>query len=511
MDSGPSSTDDPDRTAAEARLGTVLRGKYTIDSVLGAGGMAVVYAVTHRNRKRFAVKMLHAELSRQPSMRERFLREGYVANTVGHPGAVAVLDDDVDENGAAYLVMELLEGKSVDRLWEDSGRRMPSHRVVSIVHQLLDVLSAAHGKGIVHRDIKPANLFLTSDGQLKVLDFGIARLREADVRQTTNTGALFGTPAFMSPEQAAGRFKEVDEQTDVWAVGATMFTMLTGRIVHDAENAHALLVAAATRDPPGLATLAPETPPELCAVVDRALARNKADRWRTAAEMREALDAAHRNAFGTEITRRRPTSLAPPDAALLRTVEADKPDGKHVSPPGAEAPSPDSRTGISPLAATAATAPTEMSASLQVPHPSMPDATSPGWTSSPASRLALRVGVPAFGAITLLGAYFLFRTPAVPQTSAAADVPASASPPPSTTPLTPPAETTGAVAPADSPPAPSPVSTTPQTAPAPRPSARPTPTATARASATPKAAASTGDCFYFDAKLNRIVAKPGCR
>src|SRR5580700_7243547 len=158
---------DPDSVSqAQRRVGTVLRGKYHLDRVLGVGGMAVVYAATHRNTKRFAVKMLHPELSIHEDVRTRFLREGYVANSVQHPGAVAVLDDDVAEDGAAFLVMELLDGAPVDAVWEKHGKRVPVAVVVAIGDALLDVLAAAHAKGVVHRDIKPANLFLTSDGRL---------------------------------------------------------------------------------------------------------------------------------------------------------------------------------------------------------------------------------------------------------------------------------------------------------------------------------------------------------
>src|SRR5450631_3091958 len=134
--------------------------------------MAVVYRATHRNRAEFAIKMLHGELSMREDIRARFLREGYAANSVKHPGAVRVVDDDVAEDGAAFLVMDLLEGATVEELWERADRHLPVPVAAAIVHQLLDVLTAAHEAGIVHRDIKPANLFVTTDGTVKVLDFG---------------------------------------------------------------------------------------------------------------------------------------------------------------------------------------------------------------------------------------------------------------------------------------------------------------------------------------------------
>jgi serine/threonine-protein kinase len=160
--------DDDVKRAADARLGRVLRGKYRLDRVLGIGGMATVYAATHRNKKRFAIKLLHPELSTRENIRTRFLREGYVANSVDHPGAVAVLDDDVAEDGSAFLVMELLEGSALDELADKhEGRKLPLALALSIGDALLDVLAAAHGKGIVHRDLKPANVFLTNDGRIE--------------------------------------------------------------------------------------------------------------------------------------------------------------------------------------------------------------------------------------------------------------------------------------------------------------------------------------------------------
>src|SRR4051812_38757370 len=152
---------------ASQRVGTVLHGKYHLDGVLGVGGMATVYAATHRNRKRFAVKMLHVEFSVRSDARTRFVREGYVANSVAHPGVVAILDDDVDETGSAFIVMELLDGVTVDALSTATGTAVPVREALGIAYQLLDVLQAAHQNSVVHRDIKPANLFVLRDGQLK--------------------------------------------------------------------------------------------------------------------------------------------------------------------------------------------------------------------------------------------------------------------------------------------------------------------------------------------------------
>ena len=287
-------------------MGTTLKGKYRLDRVIGIGGMAVVYAATHRNQAEFAVKLLHPELSVREDLRTRFVREGYIANSVKHPGAVRVVDDDIADDGAAFLVMELLEGEDIDGLWKRCGRKMSARSTLAVVAQLLDVLAAAHSKGIVHRDIKPANLFVMRDGTVKVLDFGIARVRDAAVTSdsgTTKTGALMGTPSFMSPEQAQGKTSEIDAQTDVWAVGATLFTLLTGRFVHDGDNPQQVMVRAATQPPASLASLLPEAPAQLVALVDRALAFDKARRWPTAEAMNVALAETHLAMLGSKVSR----------------------------------------------------------------------------------------------------------------------------------------------------------------------------------------------------------------
>jgi serine/threonine protein kinase len=327
---------------ANARLGVLLKGKYTLDRVLGSGGMATVYAATHRNGKEFAIKVLHADLSMRTDTRTRFLREGYLANRVNHPGAVAVLDDDVAEDGGAFLVMELIRGQTVESLWERQRGRLSWSLVAGIGLQLLDVLAAAHARGLIHRDIKPGNLMLSHDGQLKVLDFGIARLRDMTGPQTTQTGMVMGTPAFMAPEHAMAKTDEIDAQTDVWAVGATMFTLATGKLVHEADNTQQLLIKAATTPARPVASLMPAMPKGLSEVIDRALAFDKKKRWPSAAAMQTALREAARDAFQTvpvasvlaemldELVEQdrthvhAPTELPPEPAVLKPIVDSDE-------------------------------------------------------------------------------------------------------------------------------------------------------------------------------------------
>ena len=285
--------DNPEQQRAHAeansRVGTVLHGKYRLDALLDVGGMSAVYAATHRNGARAAIKLLHRALSAHEDVRERFLREGYAANKVGHPGAVRISDDDVADDGAVFLVMELLEGESLDARLRRLGPLAP-FEVLAVADAVLDVLGAAHAQGIVHRDVKPGNVFLAGDGRVKLLDFGLARVREATFEQRkTRDGVVMGTLGYLAPEQARGRNDDVDARTDLFAVGATMFTVLSGRHVHEGGTAMDRLVAAASTPARSLASVAPNVPPTLVAVVDRAIAFRKEERFPSADAMREAV------------------------------------------------------------------------------------------------------------------------------------------------------------------------------------------------------------------------------
>jgi serine/threonine protein kinase len=294
---------DPMVMRAQTRVGQVLKEKWRLDVLLGVGGMAAVYAATHRNGSRVAIKVLHPELSTHHQVRTRFLREGYVANAVGHDGAVRVTDDDIAEDGSAFLVMELLDGETLEDRRVRCGGQLGEDETLWLADQLLDVLAAAHAKGVIHRDIKPDNIFVTRAGQVKLLDYGIARLREVTSKSTaTLSGATMGTPAFMSPEQARALWDEVDARSDLWAVGAVMFNLLTGQVVHDGRTANEQLLHAMTKEPAPLGSVLPSATPAVAHLVDRALSFEKDRRWRDAGRMQEALRSAYFNRFGKPIT-----------------------------------------------------------------------------------------------------------------------------------------------------------------------------------------------------------------
>jgi serine/threonine-protein kinase len=276
--------------SAQDRIGQTLCGKYLIDEVLGVGGTAVVFRATHRNGNRVAVKLLHDYLCKSRDVTRRFMREAYLANLLEHPGTVRVLDDDSDQNGVAFLVLELLEGETLEERRVRLGGRLAIDEVLGYMDRLLEVLELAHDKQIVHRDIKPSNIFLTKDGTLKVLDFGIARiLDEHGAATATKTGQMIGTPAFMPPEQALSKPKEIDKQTDIWAVGATMFTLLSGELVHVAESSSEHLVKAATLHARSVARVLPGVPCNVETLIGRALRFDKKERWASATEMRREL------------------------------------------------------------------------------------------------------------------------------------------------------------------------------------------------------------------------------
>jgi serine/threonine protein kinase len=277
------------QNSAERRVGKCLKSKWRLDEVIGLGGTAAIYAATHRNGSRVAIKVLHRHLCASERQVRRFLREAYTANLVGHAGAVRVHDDDVDGDDA-FLVMELFEGTNLKDHAEANGGTLPVEGTLKLADQLLEVLEAAHARGIVHRDIKPSNLFLTRSGTLKVLDFGVARciMPEADP-QTTAEGDVIGTPAFMAPEQARGKSTEVTARADIWSVGATLFTLLSGELVHRAATSSEHLYLAMSASARSFSSVRPDFPAPLVDLIDRCLRYDPEERWPSVRALRVAL------------------------------------------------------------------------------------------------------------------------------------------------------------------------------------------------------------------------------
>jgi serine/threonine protein kinase len=282
---------DDSETQEQTLVAGTLLDRWRIVRLLGRGGMSMVYEAEHRNGARVAIKVLDATLARNARARERFLREGRVANSVDHPNAVRVLDEH-EVAGTFFLVLDLLDGETLRDACKAAGGRLDVTEALRVANAVLEVLVAAHAKGIIHRDIKPQNVFLTTQGAVKVLDFGVAAVRDAASADSaiTQSGMALGTPAFMAPEQARGQLAELDARTDVWAVGATLFWCLTGRHVHqDASTLNEALIFAATQPAQPVSKFRPDLPREVAVVVDRALAFNPADRFPSASAMRRAI------------------------------------------------------------------------------------------------------------------------------------------------------------------------------------------------------------------------------
>ena len=276
-------------------LGRLIDGKYQIDAEIGAGGMATIYRATRLHiGDVVAVKVLHSQLLREPMFAERFKREAQAAARLKHPNVVAIYDFGVSTDGIIYIVMELVEGVDLRTIIKDAGP-MPAGLAAEIVRQVCAALAAAHGQGVVHRDIKPANIAVetTPDGpRVKVLDFGIVSLGGGAMTAFTQTGAVLGTPAYMSPEQCLG--EELDGRSDIDSLGVVLFEMLCGVVPFNSPTPTAVAIQHVQQVPPPLRVLNASISSAVEGVVSRALAKRPEDRFQTARELADALTAAVR-------------------------------------------------------------------------------------------------------------------------------------------------------------------------------------------------------------------------
>jgi serine/threonine-protein kinase len=284
-----------DASFAQGLIGVTLDGRYRLDAVLGEGGMGSVFRATHLAMDRkVAVKLLKPHLTGDRIALERFSREARATLKVDSPHAVKVLDFGITPLGDYYMVLEYLDGRTVQRELEIDGPFTP-RRVAHIARQALHALGAAHAQGLIHRDVKPENLLLMrvgSDGDYtKILDFGVAKLMQGDPAQLalTAAGMVFGTPEFMSPEQACGL--PLDGRSDLYSLAATLFVMLTGTTLFDGSTAIEWLTHHVRTPAPQLAMVRPELAayPELDALLQRCLAKQRELRPETAAEMANLL------------------------------------------------------------------------------------------------------------------------------------------------------------------------------------------------------------------------------
>ncbi|MBV8758103.1 MAG: serine/threonine protein kinase [Deltaproteobacteria bacterium] len=297
-------------------VGETLDGRYYVQRKIGEGGMGVVFAVKHTVIERpLAIKVLKREVMRDEGTLRRFVQEAKAASRIGHPNIVDVTDFGKTPEGMTYSVMEYVDGTTLSKAIKHSAP-FPAERTVNIAMQIARALGAAHDKGIVHRDLKPENVFLTDrEGRpdfVKIVDFGIAKVQPVEGRQEgprlTRAGSVFGTPEYMAPEQAAGR-SDTDRRVDIYALGTIMYEMLLGRVPHKGDSM-IRTIAMQMLDPiTPLRQVNPDLPisPGLEAVIMKALAKNRDERFATMNELIAAIDALH-----DELTASNPTLSLPP-------------------------------------------------------------------------------------------------------------------------------------------------------------------------------------------------------
>jgi eukaryotic-like serine/threonine-protein kinase len=297
--------------------GDLISGKYRLQRTLGAGSMGSVWAARNELTNRdFAVKFLLPGLSKNEEALNRFFLEARACGQIRHPAIVDVYDMGQAEDGSPYLVMELLEGEGFDQRLARQGymRSVDVCRYLTTVARGLD---EAHTRGLVHRDLKPANIFFAIDksGDVtpKILDFGISKEISSEHFDfvKTHTGAVLGSPAYMSPEQARGEL-DIDARTDLWSLGVIMYEALTGKLPFDANNYNALMLCIITERHRPLVEVMPEVPSELSQLVDKALEKEPQKRLKSAGELADRLERIYCKLTDTPMSRPERALSVPP-------------------------------------------------------------------------------------------------------------------------------------------------------------------------------------------------------
>lgn len=305
-----------------ARISKVLAGRYEVLELIGRGGMAEVYLGRDKRLSRtVAIKLLRSDIAEDPTFQARFRREAQSAAALNHPAIVGVYDfgeevvtrADGSTQTVPYLVMEYVQGHTVRELLSE-GEAVPIDEAGEIVSGVLQALGYSHRNGIVHRDIKPGNIMLTNTGEVKVMDFGIARAIEDSAVTVTQTHAVVGTAQYLSPEQARGEV--VDARSDIYSCGCLLYELLTGRPPFKGDSAVAIAYQHVRELPVPPSQIAPDVPESMDRVVMKALAKHREDRYQNADQMRADLQAAIRglqvNAPATETWQQQATTIIAP-------------------------------------------------------------------------------------------------------------------------------------------------------------------------------------------------------
>src|SRR3954454_1125426 len=303
---------------------TMVGGRYELGELLGRGGMAEVRrAVDQRLGRSVAVKQLRTDLATDPTFQARFRREAQSAAGLNHPTIVAVYDtgeepDKVTGVSITYIVMELVEGPTLRDVLRD-GRKILPERALELAAGVLDALGYSHRAGIIHRDIKPANVMLTANGTVKVMDFGIARAVADTSATMTQTAAVIGTAQYLSPEQARG--ETVDARSDLYSTGCLLYELLTGRPPFTGDSPVSVAYQHVREAPVPPSQIDPEIGPDIDAIVLKALAKDPADRYQSAREMKADITRVLAGQQATAVV----PGVAAVTAATVATAAVDDP------------------------------------------------------------------------------------------------------------------------------------------------------------------------------------------
>lgn len=282
--------DDLESEVVDPLIGTMI-GRYRVERTIGQGGMGAVYELLQPAiHKRMALKLLHEEYAGRKEIVQRFFDEARAVNLIGHPSIVDITDFSHLPDGRPFIIMEYLKGESLEDYLQAKGG-LPEVEVLEILRQICSALAAAHSKHIVHRDLKPENIFLVRNPhqpmRVKVLDFGIAKLRsqDDDAINQTQTGVVLGTPTYMSPEQAQGNTLEADHRTDIYSLGVMLFQMLSGAPPFGGKTFASLIFKHISEAPPNLGDTRNDIAPAWSRIVAKALAKAPDDRYQSVQEL----------------------------------------------------------------------------------------------------------------------------------------------------------------------------------------------------------------------------------
>lgn len=376
-------------------IGYRLSDRYLIEALLGQGGMSAVYKATDPNLKRsVAIKLIHSHISQDAGFLRRFTDEAATVARLSHPNIIQVYDFNKDQE-SYYMVLEMINGVTLqdelERL-QASGETMNYQRVIQVISEISDAVQYAHDRGLLHRDIKPANVMLREDGRAVLMDFGIAKIMGGT--NLTGTGAIIGTVQYIAPEVVEGN--EPDQRVDVYAIGVMLYEMLSGEKPYDADSALAVLLKHVNQPVPNLLDVVPSAPPQLAAIVEKAMVKDPDNRYQSARELAEALRTA-------DLTSDVPTTPIPHTEVVQVRPKEPMPRTEQLEVPKPQAPAAPATPIASPTPPVVQPPPVRVEQSQGQQAPAKKKSGIGGIIIAGIAAVAILVGVLALGAAFIFG------------------------------------------------------------------------------------------------------------